>query len=113
MDILEVFNIMDILRIFIVLILILTTATEIGFLMQKFYVDIRAIALSAIISVLVCIIISPKGIILGIITAYILFSILLNKFSEVELMPDTIFASIIGFGVATFIIMKYPSILMI
>lgn len=109
MDILEVFNIMDILRIFIVLILILTTATEIGFLMQKFYVDIRAIALSAIISVLVCIIISPKGII----TAYILFSILLNKFSEVELMPDTIFASIIGFGVAIFITMKYPSILMI
>lgn len=113
MDILEIFNIIDILKKFIVLILILTIATEVGFLMQKFYADIRAIALSAIISVLVCIIILPKSIILGVIIAYILFSILLNKFLEVELMPEAILASIIGVGMSIFIIINYPSILMI
>lgn len=110
MDILEMFNLVNTLKICVILMFILTVTTEIGFIIQKSYVDIRIIALCAIISILVCIIIAAKSIPIACFVSYLLFLGLLSKFGEVEVMPDAIFATVIGVGIEAFILTKYTSI---
>lgn len=107
MDTNEIFSV---IKLFCILILILTISTEIGFLIQKIIVDIRIIAISAAISVLMFIIISAKSIIFAALISLVLYVSLLdrlvNKDGEI---PGVMLASVIGIGIDAFVLINYSS----
>ena len=103
-------EIVDVIKLFFILIFILTIATEIGFLIQKIIIDIRIVAISAAISVLMFIIISAKSIIFAALISLVLYVSLLDKLvSKDGEIPGVILASIIGIGIEVLVIINYSS----
>jgi len=85
---------------------ILTIATKIGFIIQRTYVDIRGIALSALLATVTAFgtIGLPFMCIIATLTIYLH---LLCKVGKTDLFPDTILAAIIGGSVSIIMMMDY------
>lgn len=85
--------------------IVLAIATKIGFFIQRIYLDIKGIALASFLSILTGMV-SLGYPIIAVIASYIMFLYLLCKIGEVEPIPDAIFASIIGVGTLTLVVIN-------
>lgn len=97
----------QIIKMFFALIIIISVTTEIGFLIQKAYVDIRAVLISTTISVLVGIIIMSYNLVGGFIISFICLNLALSYIGEVSVLPDTLFASVVGTGIEVYLVINY------
>ena len=85
---------------------ILTIATKIGFIVQRTYVDIRGIALSALLAIVTAF--GTMGLpFMCIIATLTVYLHLLCKIGKTDLFPDTILATIIGGSALIIIMMDY------
>lgn len=104
-------ELLEILKLFFILIILVTITTKLGFTIQRSYIDIKVTLASAAISILVGIILIPTNLILGFIVGYAILLFLICKWGEVELLTDAIFATIIASGLQLYFIFNYSSVI--
>lgn len=84
-------------KIIFTLTLVLTIATKIGFILQRVYVDIRAVALASLLAVVTGVVLLGYPILAALIGG-MMFLYLLCRIGQIELMPDALFSTVIGIG---------------
>lgn len=94
---------MKIFQLFCILVISLTIATKIGFTIQRVYVDIKGLALAAVLAVTAGIV-SLGYPILAVFAFILVFLYCLCKIGEVSLLPDAILAIMISGAVVLMLI---------
>ena len=93
-------------NIFLITLIVIVTTTKIGFMIQKVYVDIKAIIPAVAIAILIGMIFSNIPL-LGLFIGYVVLIELLTRMAKVKAMPDALFATVIGIGLQVIILINY------
>lgn len=96
---------MEIVILGIKLALALAIGTEIGFLIQRTYIDIRLLAISSVMAVTVALVTLAYPIV-DVLATVTIFLYLLTKDTEIPLSPDAILAAIVGFAFVAILILE-------
>ena len=96
---------MDIVKLGIQLALALAVGTEIGFLIQRTYIDIRLIAIASVLAVTVALVTLAYPII-DILATMTIFLYILTKDTEIPLSPDALLAAIVGLAFVAILILE-------
>ncbi len=101
---------MEIVKLGIKLALALAVGTEIGFLIQRMYIDIRLIAIASVLTVTAALVTLAYPVI-DVLASITIFLYILTRDTEIPLSPDAMLASIVGFSfVAILIVEKFINI---
>lgn len=97
---------MEIIRLILICTVILSATTKVGFIIQRTYVDIKGIILSAFLATVTAFVTVSIPVIC-ILATFIIYSYLLCKIGKVSLLPDALLAQIIGTSASIVIMIDY------